>query len=114
MLTLALAGELHLCFSEPILQEYERVLPREKFRLDAPRISALLELIREAGHLVHPLRDISAASDPPDNRFLECADAAEADYLVTGNTRHFPKSWGKTKVVNARELLEIIGAGLVP
>ena len=26
----------------------------------------------------------------PDNRFLECAEAALATYLVTGNSRHFP------------------------
>ena len=30
-------------------------------------------------------------SDPSDNIFLECADGARADYLVTGNQHHFPK-----------------------
>jgi predicted nucleic acid-binding protein len=29
--------------------------------------------------------------DPDDNKFLECADAARADYLVTGNQGHFPR-----------------------
>ena len=28
------------------------------------------------------------ARDADDNKFLECADAARADYLVTGNERH--------------------------
>jgi predicted nucleic acid-binding protein len=50
--------------------------------------------------------------DPDDNKFLECAQAAGADYLVTGNKRHFPKRWGKTKVVNARELLDLISPEL--
>ena len=112
ILTLALEGELRLLVSEPILWEYERVLPREKFRVDAARLSALLELIRKAGHWLHPVRDLSEASDPSDNRFLECAEAGEADYLVTGNRRHFPKRWGRTQVVNARGLLEIIGPAL--
>ncbi len=47
-----------------------------------------------------------AAHDPDDNRFLECAEAARADYLVTGNTRHVPRHWRGTEVVNARELIE--------
>ncbi len=33
---------------------------------------------------------MSVATDEPDNRFLECALVARADYLVTGNLRHFP------------------------
>jgi hypothetical protein len=33
---------------------------------------------------------------------------ARADFLVTGNNRHFPKQWRQTAVVNARELLEWI------
>jgi hypothetical protein len=40
--------------------------------------------------------------------FLECAAAAEADDLVTGNLRHSPESWGRTRVVNAREELDLI------
>jgi hypothetical protein len=29
-----------------------------------------------------------------------------ADYLITGNKRHFPSVWRSTKVVNAREFIE--------
>jgi hypothetical protein len=32
--------------------------------------------------------------------------AARADYLVTGNKRHFPRNRRQTLVVNARELIE--------
>jgi predicted nucleic acid-binding protein len=44
--------------------------------------------------------------DPEDNRFLECAEAARADYLATGSKRHFPRNRRQTLVVNARELIE--------
>ena len=44
----------------------------------------------------------------PKNRFLECAGTAGADYLVTGNKRHFPKTWGNTKVMSAKELVGIV------
>ena len=46
--------------------------------------------------------------DLQDNMFLECADAARADYLVTGNVRHFPKFWKKTKVITSREFLSLV------
>jgi predicted nucleic acid-binding protein len=45
-------------------------------------------------------------ADPDDDAFLECAQAAQADYLVTGNLKHFPSSWGSTRVVTARWLLD--------
>ena len=50
--------------------------------------------------------------DRDDNIFLECAGEARADYLVTGNKRHFPKFWRSTKVINDRELTEIIAPHL--
>lgn len=33
------------------------------------------------------------ANGPSDDKFLECADAARADYLITGDLRHFPRFW---------------------
>ena len=42
---------------------------------------------------------------PTTIRFPECADAARADYLVTGNLRHFPRFWKKTKIITPREFI---------
>ena len=64
--------------------------------------------IVETCRLCHPLTELRVIRHEPDNRFLECAEAAQADFLVTGNKRHFPKQWKATKVVNARELLSTI------
>jgi len=36
---------------------------------------------------------VSIGLDPDDNMFLECAETAHADYLITGNKRHFPSVW---------------------
>jgi putative PIN family toxin of toxin-antitoxin system len=90
------------------LEEYEGVLRRSRFRLTPRQVSRSSRLIRAAAKIVTPHRELKIARDPADNRFLECADAAKADYLVTGNQRHFPKAWRQTQVVNARELLEWI------
>ncbi|MDD5641907.1 MAG: PIN domain-containing protein, partial [Syntrophales bacterium] len=48
--------------------------------------------------------------DPADNKFLECALACQADFLITGNTKHFSfKEFHQTKVVGPGEFLELIG-----
>jgi predicted nucleic acid-binding protein len=57
---------------------------------------------------VKPGVKVEECSDPDDNVFLECAQTGEADYVVTGNKRHFPNRWKKTKVIGARELFELL------
>jgi putative PIN family toxin of toxin-antitoxin system len=100
--------------SEPILTEYEGVLSRRKFRIDEEQVYLSMELIRKVSVLVTPNATVSASVDEADNRFLECAEEAQADYLVTGNKRHFPKRWKGTVVVDAREFLELITPDLRP
>lgn len=73
-----------------------------------------MDLIRRVAVVVTPSEIVSASSVEPDNRFLECVQEAKADYLVTGNRRHFPKRWKDTVVVNAREFLELIVTQLEP
>jgi uncharacterized protein len=104
---LATAGRIRLCVSEPILAEYETVLRRGKFAFPGGLVGRSIARIHSVGRFVKPRRVLDAASDPADNRFLECAEAARADYLVTGNRRHFPSRWGRTQVVNAREFIVI-------
>ena len=109
VVSLALNRKVQLYVSEPILAEYEQVLlyPRLKFR--PQEVDRFMALIRRASALVRPARLVSESTHDADNRFLECAEAAGADFLVTGNKRHFPRRWEKTQVVNARELLGMIG-----
>jgi predicted nucleic acid-binding protein len=64
-------------------------------------------------HPVKPSRALQVTKDPDDNKFLECADAARADYLVTGNQRHFPKFWKNTKVITSREFIGIVAPHLI-
>jgi putative PIN family toxin of toxin-antitoxin system len=103
-----------LCVSDPILIEYEGVLSRRKFRIDKERVNQSMDLIRRVAVVITPSETVSASSDEPDNRFLECAQEAKADYLVTGNKRYFPKRWKDTVVVNAREFLELVVTQLEP
>ncbi len=108
VLDLALNGQLRFCVSEAILNEYEEVLNRPKFAIRLAKFNLSLLTIRKASAIFVPRHRLHAAIDPDDNKFIECAEAAIADYLVTGNKRHFPARWKSTRIVNARQLLQEI------
>jgi putative PIN family toxin of toxin-antitoxin system len=113
VVSLALNRKIQLYVSEPILQEYERVLRYPRLKFEAKEVARFLARLRRNSVLVMPSRKVSASQDEADNRFLECAEAARADFLVTGNKKHFPNRWKSTKVVNTRELLGAIGASFL-
>jgi uncharacterized protein len=72
-----------------------------------------LSLLRERGEMVSPAPVPGGSPDPGDDKFIACAVAAKADYLVTGNKRDFPEAQlAPTKLVSAGELLNIITLGL--
>jgi putative PIN family toxin of toxin-antitoxin system len=105
MISLAIHGVCTACVSAAIWSEYSEVLSREKFTELHPRALHLLRSIKPHVCVVEPESQISAATDEADNRFLECAAAAEAAILITGNLKHFPAQWGPTRVMNARQFL---------
>jgi uncharacterized protein len=72
-----------------------------------------LQLIKNRAQIVSAAHALQVAKDPGDDKFLECSDAGRADYLVTGNQRHFPKFWKKTKVITSREFISIVAPHLV-
>ena len=110
VLTLALSGEVELFLSDAVFAEYDEVIRRPRLKRPPNVIEATLRSIRNLGHWVKPSVRVDECTDPDDNVFLECAQAAKADFLVTGNKRHFPDRWKKTKVISARELIELLMA----
>ena len=113
VILLALTRPARLYVTTPILAEYRDVLARPELQIRKGLRSQLLQLIRKRARTVSPARSLQVTSDPDDNIFIECADAARADYLVTGNTRHFPRFWKKTKVITPREFLIIVAPHLL-
>lgn len=108
ILKLALAGLVRLCASEPILAEYQKLLERKSFPLDARRRTLVLKKIRAASIIVKPASKLNVTlDDPDDNIFLECAQTAKAHYLVTGNIKHFPSRWKYSKLITPAAFLAI-------
>jgi uncharacterized protein len=108
VLMLALSGEVQLCVSDTVFAEYYELIRRPRLKRSPDIIEGTLQSIRKLGHWVKPSVRVEECTDPDDNVFLECAQAGEADYLVTGNQRHFPDRWKTTKVIGARELFELL------
>ena len=117
ILALGLEGSLTVCLSKKIWQEYQGVLRRKKFRgLDQESIEKLLSVLKEQAIWVLPRISVNILSrDPADNKFLECALESQADYLITGNTRHFPlKKFHGTQIINPRDFIDLIGKAISP
>ena len=114
LLLLALTKPARLYVSAPVLAEYHDVLSRPELKIRRGLQRQLLDLIADRARLVAPSRSLEVTSDPDDNIFVECADAARADYLVTGNPRHFPRFWKTTKIITSREFLDMIAPHLIP
>jgi putative PIN family toxin of toxin-antitoxin system len=110
---LAISKPARLYVSEAILVEYRMVLARPELRIRRGLQMQFLDLLENRPRMVSPARLVRASSDPEDDKFLECADEARADYLVTGNLRHFPKFWKATKVVSAREFVSLAAPHLI-
>ena len=113
VLLLAITKPARLYVTKVIFNEYRDVLSRPEFQIRKGLRQQLLDLIGKRAHLVAPGWTVQVTSDPEDNMFLECADAAHADYLVTGNVRHFPRFWKKTKIITSREFLSLVAPHLV-
>jgi putative PIN family toxin of toxin-antitoxin system len=113
VLLLAITKPARLYVSRPILAEYRSVIGRPELRIRKGLRQQLLQLMKNHSYTVVPTRHLEVTSDPDDNIFLECSDAAGADYLVTGNPRHFPRFWKKTKVVTSREFVSLAAPHLI-
>jgi uncharacterized protein len=112
-LLLAITKPARLYVTRRILEEYADVLSRPELRIRKGVRLQLLQLIKNSSHVVVPSRRLEVCSDPDDHVFLECADKAGVDYLIAGNSRHFPKFWKKTKIITAREFVSLAAPHLI-
>jgi putative PIN family toxin of toxin-antitoxin system len=82
-------GRCQAAVSPELLAEYHETM--EKLRLEYPRHQYVrwAEALTEAANLFFPTeRAGGATSDPGDEKVLECALAAEAEKIVTGDRKH--------------------------
>lgn len=96
-----------LCLSPPIIEEYLIVL--ERAGIAEAHLASLFSLFQDPDHVLFVLssqRVEIIRDDPSDNMFLECAVAAGADYLISGD-RHLKslKSFQGIEIMSPREYI---------
>jgi hypothetical protein len=76
-INLAISGEVQSFASESVLAEYKEVLKRPRLAIDSGKTADAMARILATVSVISAAVRVAAASDPGDNQFLECAEAAQ-------------------------------------
>jgi putative PIN family toxin of toxin-antitoxin system len=106
ILGLVLNGTIGIVYDNNILVEYIDVLNREKFKINKEKIKAVLDFITHDGEYIISTPQTKRFADEDDKKFYELYKSGEADFLITGNIKHFPK---EKNIITPREFMEING-----
>jgi len=103
-------GKIRMCVSPAILREYEIILKSFQFALNKQRSAeSFLRVLETASLIVHPQAAIhKIQADKSDNKFLECAVQAKADYLVTSDKHFNFQHYREVAIVRSTELEKVI------
>jgi putative PIN family toxin of toxin-antitoxin system len=102
-------GEITLCLSPGIIEEYLAVLRRMGLEQE-PEIGELIDLFAKEIHLLFtaktpPLKVVRA--DPADDKFIECAVALKAEAIITGDkSLKEIRNYMGIKILSARDFLK--------
>ena len=104
-------GKYDLILSNEILLEYTEKIA-QRFSLDKTEISLKYLLLLPNIHLVNPYFNWQLIeADKDDNKFVDCAIAANADYIVT-HDKHFNVlkkiDFPKVNIINIQELKQLL------
>jgi putative PIN family toxin of toxin-antitoxin system len=104
----AIDGDFELCTSVAILTELAQKLD-EKFRWEKQKIVQLITFISDVATVLKTTPWVKVLSDDPDNRILECALKAGADFLVTGDKHLLKlKNYGNFEIIKLANFLRIL------
>ncbi len=92
----ALIKGIELCdiyVTDEIIREYRDVIIREKFKKHKLELYKLLEIVCEVAYWTDPsaVNIVCNLPDKDDVIYLKAATSTQADYLITGNIKHFPQ-----------------------
>jgi uncharacterized protein len=110
ILELILDRKYTLILSSQIIDEYTRVLKRKKLGFVKNDIDKFILLLLNIGETYEPSIKIDIVKDDPhDNKFIECAYTANAQYIISGD-KHLLSvgSYKKIRIINPKDFLSII------
>ena len=103
-----MSGKISLCVNTEILDEYEEILA-EKTTKDIARnvVEAIARLSTTTYQEVY-IHFTLIKDDVDDNKFVDCAVAADAEYIVT-NDAHFNVlkeiTWPKVSIIKIKDFI---------
>ncbi len=109
--TEVLDGNICLCVNTDILEEYEEVIARKATPEIAQNIvEAIVNLTTTVMQNTYVHFELLPA-DSDDNKFVDCAVASDAEYIVT-NDKHFNPlkeiPWPKVEIIKITEFIKLI------
>ncbi len=112
LLELARTGKIKITLSPLILNEFRNVISRPTFGYAKRQIYDHLKQIMTICYIKVPRVKVNAITDDPaDNMVLECAEAADVDYIVSGD-RHLLnlRQYKQIEVLRTADFLKIFRA----
>jgi uncharacterized protein len=104
ILDLVLSSQVKLLIDHRIFAEYQDVLLRPEFAFRPDQVEQLLDFLLQSSERVYAVTAKVDLVDPADGKFLEVAIDGAADFLISGNLRHFPVRLRQgVRVVSPRE-----------
>lgn len=106
VLDMAVKGKIQNVISQPILTKLKDVLIA-KFMWDPFEAENAVNWLLLFSEMVKPAKRLRVIAYEPDNRILECAEAGEADFIISGDRKHLLKlgQYKKIKIVDAASFI---------
>jgi putative PIN family toxin of toxin-antitoxin system len=103
------SGQVTLCLSKPIIDEYIEVLQRLGLKAER-ELSELLRLFAHAFHIAFSAKTPElhiVEEDPDDDKFIECAVALKVDFVISGDKSITAiKEYMGIRIVTPKQLLD--------
>jgi putative PIN family toxin of toxin-antitoxin system len=103
ILALVLNEKLKILYDNRIIFEYIDVLSRKNFGFNKEIINDIIDYFRNDGEFINSEYSSIEFIDETDKKFYEVFKSGEAEYLITGNIKHYPRENG---IIIPKEFIE--------
>jgi putative PIN family toxin of toxin-antitoxin system len=104
IVSLVLAKKIIICYDNKIFSEYMEVLKKSKFNFDNALVDDFLDFIKENGEYIVTEPQAVKFEDEDDKAFYDAYKSSDANYIITGNKKHFPK---ENNIITPKEYIEL-------
>jgi len=108
ILNLVFERKINIVCDSRLVSEYNNVLHRAKFGFATELINSILGFIVMESVFVKALPCELEFSDNDDKKFYEVFNTKQADFLITGNIKHFPI---EKNIVNPKTFYDFYNTG---